>query len=673
MRFKRITVENFGPFKNPTSIDFTERNGVSIVWGRNGRGKTTLLNAFNFVLNGTVKDRDGNVDNFLSFINEAGMDEGKYTFKVTLDLEDSGKVYRIVRSIAVVPGVDKPTSNSDLYTVLRVNESGSILSTADSDHFVKGIMTKEVSRFFLFDGELLTEYEELLNENSVRGGSIKSSIEQILGMPILTYGASDSDVAASTIATEARKVAQNEQAVSKYTQKLDAATETLEYQQQELQRLTDEQNACILRRTKFQHLVEDTEKLRQFSARKKSIEEDMDRQRQICEDEQRAIASILKDSWQWMISPVLRQRLLDLQSAMADLHGKEQTSKGQEVVIAYIQQAIKDIYCPVCDHPVSSEEREKLEAKISRIKAETGGLSPEEKVHLESYRAQQAILTGYASVTDQAQEIRVRYDRYVAARVKFTDLKEHDLREVESDLEALRKNATGADEKAAFEYFDQLGKVAAEIAEYDQGITRVLGEIEKTKETIKKLNATIIAKSQNKDVVLANKKVAFAEAIAAIFREGIDVYRDKLSRDVERDATEIFMEMNTEEDYGGLRINENYGLTIIRKSDGKPVPKRSAGWEHMVAFALIGALHKNAPFDGPVIMDSPFYRLDSINTESMVKALPLIANQVLMLPYPGEINPSTTRTDIGDHIVQELEIARISSNESTIKEMSTNG
>ena len=66
MRFKRITVENFGPFKNPTSIDFTERNGVSIVWGRNGRGKTTLLNAFNFVLDGTVKDRDGNVDNFHS-------------------------------------------------------------------------------------------------------------------------------------------------------------------------------------------------------------------------------------------------------------------------------------------------------------------------------------------------------------------------------------------------------------------------------------------------------------------------------------------------------------------------------------------------------------------------------------------------------------------------------
>ena len=374
-----------------------------------------------------------------------------------------------------------------------------------------------------------------------------------------------------------------------------------------------------------------------------------------------------------MIAPVLRKRLLDLQSAMADLHGKEQTSKGREIIIEYIQQAIKEIYCPVCDHPISQNEREKLEAKISRIKAETDGLSPEEKVQLESYRAQQAILTGYTSVADQAQEIKVRYERYAAALVMFTDFKEHDLREIESDLEALRKNAAGTNEKAAFEYLDQFGKVSAKIAEYDQGINRVNEEIEKTKETIKKLSMTIFEKSRNKDVVLANKKVAFAETIAAIFSEGIDVYRDKLSRDVERDATEIFMKMNTEEDYGGLRINENYGLTIIRKSDGKPVPKRSAGWEHMVAFALIGALHKNAPFDGPVIMDSPFYRLDIINTKSMVKALPLIANQVLMLPYPGEIDPSATRTDIGDYIVQELEIARISSNESTIKEMSTNG
>src|SRR5699024_5875396 len=120
------------------------------------------------------------------------------------------------------------------------------------------------------------------------------SIEQILGMPILTYGASDAESAASTIATEARKVAQNEQAVARDTQKLDAETETLDYQQQELKRLCEERDACFLRRTKLQRLVADTERLREYSARKKSIEDDMARQQQICDDEQNAIAGILK-------------------------------------------------------------------------------------------------------------------------------------------------------------------------------------------------------------------------------------------------------------------------------------------------------------------------------------------------------------------------------------------
>ncbi len=673
MRFKRITVENFGPFKNQSTIDFKNRDGVSIVWGRNGRGKTTLLNAFNFVLNGTVKDRDGNIDNFVSYINEAGKQEGKYTFKVTLDVENDEKTYRVIRSLAIEPGVGEPTSNSDVYTVLMVNMDGNILSQADSEHFVKSIMTKDVSRFFLFDGELLTEYEELLNESSETGGSIKSSIEQILGMPILTYGAIDAEGAANSIATEARKVAQNEQAVSKYTKTLNEAVETLDYQTRELHRLKDEREACVLKRTKLQHLVDDTEKLRQYSFRKKTVLDDMKRQEQICDDERSAISGLLKNSWKWMITPVLKVKTDELREAISALHDKEQVSKGQEIVIDYIKKAIDDVFCPVCEHEVSPDERMKLGEKLSVLQEKSAGLTPEEREYLSSLRKKIEVFSACSDTNDHAQEIRTRYDRYVEARVSYTDLKEHDLREVDSDLEAIRKNATGADEKAAFEFFDQLGKASAEIAEYDAGIKRVEAEIEGSNATIKKLNSTIIAKSQNKDVVLANKRVTFAESIADIFREGIDVYRDKLSKDVEKDATEIFMKMNTEEDYGGLRINDNYGLTIVRSSDGKPVPKRSAGWEHMVAFALIGALHKNAPFDGPIIMDSPFYRLDSINTASMVKALPLISNQVLMLPYPGEINQASTRSDIGQHIIQELEIARISSNESTIKEMSENG
>src|SRR5687768_10976694 len=46
----------------------------------------------------------------------------------------------------------------------------------------------EVSRFFLFDGELLQEYEELLINDSSSGHRISEAIERILGLPILKKG-----------------------------------------------------------------------------------------------------------------------------------------------------------------------------------------------------------------------------------------------------------------------------------------------------------------------------------------------------------------------------------------------------------------------------------------------------------------------------------------------------
>ena len=47
MRFVRFAVENFGPYLNREEIDFTDRNGVTIIWADNGRGKTTIMKAFN--------------------------------------------------------------------------------------------------------------------------------------------------------------------------------------------------------------------------------------------------------------------------------------------------------------------------------------------------------------------------------------------------------------------------------------------------------------------------------------------------------------------------------------------------------------------------------------------------------------------------------------------------
>jgi DNA sulfur modification protein DndD len=127
--------------------------------------------------------------------------------------------------------------------------------------------------------------------------------------------------------------------------------------------------------------------------------------------------------------------------------------------------------------------------------------------------------------------------------------------------------------------------------------------------------------------------------------------------------------MTTEErDYAGLSINEAYGLTI-RHQDGRAEEARSAGAEHVVALALMGALQRNAPLRGPIVMDSPFGRLDERHTENVVKALPKLADQVILLVYEAEVGRSLMRELLGSSLLREYELERQSARRTIVREV----
>jgi len=90
------------------------------------------------------------------------------------------------------------------------------------------------------------------------------------------------------------------------------------------------------------------------------------------------------------------------------------------------------------------------------------------------------------------------------------------------------------------------------------------------------------------------------------------------------------------------------------------VPVRSSGYEHIVALSLIGALHNNAPLQGPIIMDSPFGRLDPDHKMKVVSALPMLAEQVILLVYKDEISCDLTRQMLGGFLLNEYQLLSIS-------------
>lgn len=120
-------------------------------------------------------------------------------------------------------------------------------------------------------------------------------------------------------------------------------------------------------------------------------------------------------------------------------------------------------------------------------------------------------------------------------------------------------------------------------------------------------------------------------------------------------------------DYVGLQINRNYGLSIVHRT-GALVPGRSSGYEHIVALSLIGALHKNAPLRGPIIMDSPFGRLDKTHKKNIARTLPHMADQVILLTYNGEIERGVAVDELAENLVREYSLARITSMHTQINQ-----
>jgi DNA sulfur modification protein DndD len=163
---------------------------------------------------------------------------------------------------------------------------------------------------------------------------------------------------------------------------------------------------------------------------------------------------------------------------------------------------------------------------------------------------------------------------------------------------------------------------------------------------------------------------------AKVLREGADIfgaaverYKSDLRRRVEETASKLFLSMTTEkQDYAALTINEGYGLTIKHR-DGRVEEARSAGAEHVVALALMGALQRNAALRGPIVMDSPFGRLDDKHTSNVIQTLPQMAEQVILLAYEAEVGKDRVRTILGNRLIREYELERVTARRTNIVEI----
>ena len=644
LEFKQLTIKNFGPFKGTQVIEFPNDHGVGIVYGQNMRGKTSLLNAVRYALYGKILTRGSKSMDFHKVINSEVAEDAEYTFSVALEFENDAHTYELTRVASPRDKSRRPEKHDDYSQDYFLSRDGDVLGPNERDLVLEQIMPEQVSRFFLFDGELLQEYEELVAEESEIGRKIKESIERILGLPILTNSRSDIGTLRKDAQRQESKTAQTDQNTRQIGNWLADLNEERTQQEAELERLKKEYTEKQEEKKHLTSELKKNERALNLLDDKEQLEKSIEDQVQKKDSKLDKIKEFMSGSWQWMLNEQL-ENIVEQNEAEIERLQEQKTQKAvSEELKETLEKAVLEKICPTCEQGVPNTAIEKIQKKLNELSSDFDSEESKKLEKLIEIKSKaKDILTENKKETVEGllQDIEDIF-------VEISDMRDR-IREIDEQVE-------GIDEEETRKIHTQHEKTVKELTILEQGIVaqeEAINKVNVNIENLQKQMSKLVGKNISRDTY----RRELCENLFHLFNEGVAEYRDLLRNEIEKDATMLFKELTTEPDYNGLRINQNYGLTIIHKN-GQEVPVRSAGSEHIVALSLMGALQKNAPFRGPIIMDSPFGRLDDQHAPNVVRSLPLMAKQVLLLVFTREMQPALARNELKSKLLSEYQLVR---------------
>jgi len=655
LSIRSISLTDFGPFKGEQRIDFPADPGVSIIYGENMRGKTTLLNAIRYALFGKVMTRGATQVALHQIGNwETAKDHGKYGFKVVLEFENEGLKYELTREHRPRAGVTIPQTDIDYQQDCFLRKDGQVLGPDQRDSELARIMPETVSRFFLFDGELLQQYEELLRNESDMGRNIKEAIERILGVPVLTNGRTDLGELFKDAQKREAKAAQKNQK----TQALGNQHEALLKQRDGLQEDTDrlKSDLATLRSSKAskEEELRKTERTKALLDERARLQDEIAKAENRLNEKQERRQELLTDVWKGLLNSRIRATREGLEQDLQKDSDTYQRALVSADINEKLRKALEDGQCSSCGQDLSATAKGRITALVSET------LSNDARTHLEAkiqeLKSRIAALkqSEATSNADVLQEVQDAIDELIVQKAAAEDR-----------LSEVKDQTKDLDETELRKLYSDFERTVIDMGILQDGIKKQDEALKAINENISKVEAEM-AKFADADLDTERTRKDLCEKLRSLFASAVDAYRERLRGRVEKDATALFVQLTSEPEYKALSINDSYGLTIVHQ-DGSVIPVRSAGAEHIVALSLMGALQQNAPLRGPIVMDSPFGRLDHVHTTKVVQALPSMANQVMLLVYDSELDPKQARNQLQGKLQKEYRIARRTARHSELE------
>lgn len=661
MKLLKLTCTNFMPYKGTMSLSFpraSERN-VMVIYGDNMRGKTSLLNALRWGFYGKALGRHSRELPLQDLINKEATLEGDWSMETCIAFEDSGHTYEYRRRATKHTLVSKPSRPEDFEITRGLLRDGVAVNEYMIDAEISRFAPEQTSRFFLFDGELLQEYESLLIDGSEQGRKIKESIEQALGVPTLIKGREDAQTLLKIATKQQNRDLEKVSGMERQIERQKALLSEIDSTERDVADLESQLKSTRTEKEKLDDFIEATEQIHAAKERLTANQGSLATNTQTQKELELQRLGLMRDAWKDLIRPQIalkREQLVDENAQLSEAMFRKANIAGQ---IEQLKKSLGNATCHACGQPLHQTQRELAGADLGRLEAEHLGIAVDE--------------TSRNRISAEIRDLDRLLKPGPVAQIKICDKELSKLKveqtKLENEIERLHDLIKGQDtadiaRKRAFR--DGLIKIEGAT---EQTIRDRKAQLDKTRREL-----AMIAKSLEGNATARSAKssqmVKIASELERMYGRSIDRLRDDLKTRVEQFASAAFKSLTTQSKYSGLKINSNYGLAILDER-GHEVTIRSAGAEQIVALSLIDGLGRAGRSAGPVVMDTPFGRLDPGHRANILKYLPTTTHQLVLFVHEGEVAKNRDLDQIASRIDSVYEIKEVSTRHSKIEKVTS--
>lgn len=629
MLLESIKLHNFRQFRDE-SIDFAQgENGknVTIIIGENGTGKTTFAQAFFWCMYGETEFSDKTI---LNKVVAAEMRPGQEErVKVTLSLRHGAVGYTLIREQIYRKDYSNNVKGDNTIFDIAIKDAGgntAYVKKTQCEAEVKGILPKELSRYFFFDGERIEKMSKDISSGK-KSTDFAEAVKGLLGLNGFISAIAHFNPRSKNgviCSYDSSFDAKSNKKISEYTATIDRCNSEIERLEARLETLDSQIESAKQRK------AEKTEEIKQYAEGEELQEQKEKLQKQIRNAETaranvyKAICKDFNSSMSTFFSMALMKRALAF-LAQEDFTGKDIPFMHTKTIEYLIRQK-------VC---------------ICGTHLDEGSVPYNKVMELINYLPPQSIST---TISDFKKETRRRAgnaDDIVSQtqeNLAVISSQDDDITEKLDDIQRIDKKLSGGDVR------EKVRAINAEIQMCDETIRKSEEEKRKCDREIGGYTTERDrADSERRNLTLLderNRKIEIYKAYAErIYSELLEVYSTseaEIRRKLQDTINDIFKQIYE----GGLylTIDDKYHISVYA-NDYEGDVETSTAQSISVIFAFITGIikmareNRNASDDDakllssepyPLVMDAPLSAFDKRRIKTVCEALPKTAEQVII-------------------------------------------